>query len=329
MKQERGRQTAKAVADRFSWESFLTSTGLQLRDLVLPVFVSDKPKTNTDSIPGVMVSSVDNIVSTIEVAATYGISKVILFGIPKARDEAGSGAFGNDGIIQHSLRSIRSSFGDRITVISDVCVCQYNRSGHCGAVRANGSIDNDKSLQILAKIATSHAEAGADVIAPSSMMDGQVLAIRSELESKGFADKEILSYSAKHSSALYAPFRSTAYYDDSRKFGVDKSSYQVSYANPRQTMREIAEDIAEGADMVMIKPALWYLDLVAEAKSRFQIPIVVQNVSGEYAMIKAASLDGFVDEAEWRAISVAAMKRAGADLIITYFALDIAKQLCK
>jgi porphobilinogen synthase len=262
-----------------------------------------------------------------------GISSIILFGIPKERDSAGSSAADKGGIVQQAARVIKSNFGRSVSVMTDVCVCQYNLSGHCGMAttdgggssRRRGRIDHDSTLEMLSRIAASHAEAGADVVAPSSMMDGQVYAIKSALNVHGFKTTKVLSYSAKHLSALYTPFRSAAFAWS--RSSIDKSSYQVSYANPRQVMMEIETDIAEGADMVMIKPALAYLDLVRMVKDRFNFPVAVQNVSGEYAMIKAAAQRGWIDEEEWKARSLASIRRAGADMIISYFALDAAKYL--
>jgi porphobilinogen synthase len=245
-----------------------------------------------------------------------------VFGIPKHRDSRGSAAADRQGIVQRAVREIKSVFGGSVNIVTDVCVCQYNLSGHCG-ILANNRVDNDATLKALAEIAASHAEAGADVIAPSSMMDGQVRAIKSALS--GFSKTMILSYSAKHASSLYTPFRSAAF--AKTKLRLDKSSYQVSYTNPRQVLLEIETDINEGADMVMIKPALVYLDLVRMVKDKFGYPVAVQNVSGEYAMIKAAGMRGWVDEEEWKICSVASIKRAGADKIISYFALDVAKYL--
>jgi porphobilinogen synthase len=219
---------------------------------------------------------------------------------------------------------IKAEFGARLKVITDVCLCQYNTTGHCGITVGNGRVDNDKTLEVLARVAESQAEAGADVVAPSSMMDGQVHAIRTRLDDAGL-QAEILSYSAKHASSLYAPFRSAAF--ASSKTKIDKMAYQVSYANPRQAMREVEADIEEGADMVMIKPALAYLDLIRKAKDAFDFPIAAQNVSGEYAMIKAAGMRGWIDEEEWKVNTIGSIKRAGADTIISYFAEDIAKYL--
>ena len=276
------------------------------------------------SMPGMAVTPVQKISQHMQSIVDSGISSVIIFGIPKSRDAIGSSASDRKGIVQDAIREIKSSFGSAVIVATDVCVCQYNLTGHCGLVSHDGKVDNDATLKVLAKIAASHAEAGADVIAPSAMMDGQVYAIKKELHSLGL-DASVLSFSAKHASSLYTPFRSAAFARMSKR--LDKSTYQVSYTNPRLALHEIETDINEGADMVMIKPALMYLDLVRMAKNKFNYPIAVQNVSGEYAMIKAAAMRGWINEEEWKVCSLVSIKRAGADKIISYFVLDVAKYL--
>lgn len=294
--------------------------GLRKEHLIFPVFVSDR-QGSIGSMPGMSVMPVEKVADYVQTIAGAGISSIIMFGIPKSRDSNGSPAADKNGIVQQAVRAIKSGFGNSMNITTDVCVCQYNLSGHCGILHS-GRVDNDATLEVLAEIAKSHAEAGADVVAPSSMMDGQVHTIKNALG--GFATK-ILSYSAKHASSLYTPFRSAAF--AKARLQIDKSSYQVSYANKRQAMMEIETDINEGADMVMIKPALAYLDLVRMAKDRFNFPIAVQNVSGEYAMIKAAAMRGWIDEEEWKACSIASIRRAGADRIISYFSLDVARYL--
>jgi porphobilinogen synthase len=273
--------------------------------------------------PGMSMTPVEKVEQHVQSVVDSGISSVIIFGIPKSRDRKGSSAFDKKGVVQRATRAIKSGFGRSVNVTTDVCICQYNLSGHCGII-AKGRVDNDATLHVLAKIAASHAAAGADVVAPSSMMDGQVHAIRGALYANGLKPM-ILSYSAKHASSLYTPFRSVAF--AKAKSRLDKSLYQVSYANPRQVLMEIETDINEGVDMVMIKPALAYLDLVRMVKDRFKCPVAVQSVSGEYAMIKAAAVRGLVDEEDWKVSSIASIKRAGADRIISYFALDVAKYL--
>jgi porphobilinogen synthase len=298
----------------------LALSGLRREHLVCPVFVSERQQVEVSAMPDMPIVSAGGIAGRVQEIADAEIPSIILFGIPKSRDGDGSGA--QYSVVQHAVREIKSAFGRSIDIITDVCLCQYNLSGHCGIIK-NGSVDNDLTLSALAQIAKSHADAGADVVAPSAMMDGQVRAIRDALDSSGHSTR-ILSYSAKHASSLYTPFRSAAF---AKKGAIDKSSYQVSYANPKQAMREIAQDIAEGADMVMVKPGLAYLDLVRRAKEQFSAPVAVQNVSGEYAMIKAAARRGWIDEEQWKIASIAAMRRAGADRIISYFALDVARHL--
>lgn len=305
--------------DYFS--DYLKLCGLQKENLISPLFVSENP-AEIGSMPGLSISSLRDLEERLEKVVEKGIRSVIIFGVPTTRTATGSVAL-ND-IVQKGLKNIRANFGSQLTLLTDVCVCQYNTSGHCGILDEYGKIDNDRTLELLAQIAASHVEAGADIVAPSAMMDGQVQAIRTALDIRGLR-AGILSYSAKHSSSLYAPFRTVAFARS--MVALDKSTYQVSYANPRQAMREIEADIEEGADMVMIKPALTYLDLIRQAKDTFDFPIAAQNVSGEYAMIKAAAMKGLIDEEEWKVNVVGSIKRAGADRIISYFAADIAEYL--
>ena len=310
----------QAEQDDERYRRIFAEVGLHNEHLISPVLVSDK-RGDIELMPGISVTPVEKVVDHTQSILDVGINSIIIFGIPKARDDKGLPAANRDGIVQQATRAIKAGFGTAINIITDVCVCQYNLSGHCG-ILYDHTIHNDGTLKMLAEIATSHAEAGADVVAPSSMMDGQVKVIKSALE--GFKTK-ILSYSAKHASSLYMPFRSAAFAKP--KTQIDKSSYQVSYANPRQVLREIETDINEGADMVMIKPALAYLDLVRMVKDRFRFPLAVQNVSGEYAMIKAAAMHHWIDEIEWKVYSIASIKRAGADRIISYFSPEAAKYL--
>jgi porphobilinogen synthase len=306
----------QAVAD------VLSLAGLKLEHLICPLFVSEREQGSISAMPGTPIATVHEVAKHVQAIADAGIPSIIVFGIPKSRDGDGSAAGMQNGVVQRAVRDVKSAFGRSVSIVTDVCLCQYNLSGHCGILK-NNKVDNDATLSALAQIATSHAEAGADIVAPSAMMDGQVQAIRKALDANGYSAR-ILSYSAKHASSLYTPFRSAAF---AKKGAMDKSSYQVPYASPRQAMREIAQDIEEGADMVMIKPGLAYLDLVKRAKEQFAMPVAVQNVSGEYAMIKAAAARGWVDEEEWKIASIAAMRRAGADRIISYFALDVARHL--
>jgi porphobilinogen synthase len=316
-------QRQNIFSDEESYKKIFASSGLCKSDLVFPVFVSDSPSM-IKSMPGMAVTPIQKITQRMQSIVDGGISSVIIFGIPKSRDPIGSSAFDRKGIVQEAIKEIKSSFGRAMSVATDVCICQYNLTGHCGIASNDGKVNNDATLKILAKIAVSHAEAGADIIAPSAMMDGQVYAIKKELYNRGL-DASVLSFSAKHASSLYTPFRSAAFAKTTKR--LDKSSYQVSYTNSRLALREIETDIYEGADMVMIKPALMYLDLVRMAKNKFNYPVAVQNVSGEYAMIKAAAMRGWIDEEEWKVCSLVSIKRAGADKIISYFVLDVAKYL--
>ncbi|HEX2013814.1 MAG TPA: porphobilinogen synthase [Nitrososphaera sp.] len=296
--------------------------GLRKSHLVLPVFVSEQ-RGPIKSMPGISVTGLQGVLQHVESIVGAGISSIILFGIPRNRNADGSAAADKEGIVQRAAREVKSGFGNSVSIVTDVCICQYNFSGHCGLVRG-GKVDNDLTLRTLAEIASSHAEAGVDIVAPSSMMDGQVQAIKKALKDQGLTAK-ILSYSAKHASSLYAPFRSAAFARPSLR--LDKSSYQISYANPREVLREVEGDIKEGADMVMIKPALAYLDLVTMTKDHFDIPVAVQSVSGEYAMIKAAAMKGWINEDDWKVLTIASIRRAGADRIISYFSLDVAAYL--
>ena len=303
--------------------------------MVLPIFVQEKEEQELEiqCMPGTARVSMRKLTDHIQSILNVGLSSIIIFGIPTQRDKNGSAAANKNGVVQKALRKIKKEFGDALNTITDVCLCQYNMSGHCGlvadpGVNDPGAVDNDSTLSLLADTALSHAEAGADIVAPSAMMDGQVYTIRNSLNQNGFRRIKILSYSAKHCSSLYTPFRNAAYSGDIHDYNkIDKSSYQVSYASRRQILREIEADIAEGADMVMIKPAIAYLDLVCMIKEKLGFPIAVQNVSGEYAMIKAAALHGWINEEEWKVNSVASIKRSGADKIISYFAKDIARYL--
>ncbi len=298
---------------------------LSASDLICPVFVQEglsRPE-EISSMPGMMRLPLDRLMEEVRQIKSLGIPAVIVFGIPTKKDEAGSPAFDDDGIVQKAVSLIRKEFRDDLAVITDVCLCQYTTHGHCGLV-SDGSIDNDRSIETLAKIAVSHARAGADIVAPSAMMDGQVRAIREGLDSNGFTDVAIMSYSAKHASALYTPFRDAAH--SAPQFG-DRKSYQLSPANPREAIREIELDIKEGADIVMVKPAIAYLDLIQLAKQMFDVPVAAYSVSGEYALVKAAGKQGLIDEDAVVMEFLTSIKRAGADIIITYFAKQAASIL--
>jgi len=308
------------------YEEILKSVGLRKEHLVYPIFVDERESSIPDrnSMSGIMKISRRKIKRYIQAIINLGIQSIIVYGIPVRRDRNGSLAAYKDGLVQGAIRDIKKEFGDLLTIISDVCVCQYNLSGHCGLVIDGSEVDNDSTLKVLAAIALSHAEAGTDVVAPSAMMDGQVISIRNALNIEGFHKVKILSYSVKTSSSLYSPFRSVTFckgiYNNIK---IDKSSYQIAYANSNQILREIESDILEGADMVMIKPGIANLDLVTKIKEKLSFPLAVQNVSGEYAMVKAAAMHGWINEEGWKVASIAALRRAGADKIISYFGLDI------
>lgn len=299
-------------------------TRISPQDFVQPVFVREGEgvKEEIRSMPGVYRFSVDMLDTEIDEIRELGIQAVMLFGLPLSKDELGKEAYNNNGIVQKAIRHIRELVDDPV-IITDVCLCQYTSHGHCGIVR-NGEIINDASLELLAKTALSHAEAGADIVAPSAMMDHQVRAIRKALDSFNFENIGIMSYSAKYASAFYGPFREAA--DSSPSFG-DRRSHQMDIANSREAMKEIAIDIQEGADIIMIKPAMLYLDIVKQARQRFDSPIAAFSVSGEYSMIKTAAQNGLVDEERAIIETLTSIKRAGADITITYFAKDAAKML--
>jgi porphobilinogen synthase len=309
----------------------LEAVGIQKRHLILPVFVQERQEEGEEELqiammPGITKIPLNKVTQRIHAIVDAGITSIIMFGIPKKIDERGSSASSTDGVVQQALRKIRKEYGSQLNVITDVCLCQYNTSGHCGLVN-NNKVDNDSTLDSLSKIALSHAEAGADTVAPSSMMDGQVYSIRKILKRHGFQKIKILSYSVKQLSSLYTPFRSAAFSKMCKFNVIDKSSYQVSYTNRRQILREVETDIGEGADMVMIKPGITSLDIICMIKENFDFPIAVQNVSGEYAMIKAAAMHGWINEEDWKVSSIASIKRSGADMIVSYFSVDVSRYL--
>ncbi len=299
-------------------------TRLDLADVVYPLFVcsGDGVEAPLEGLPGIAQRSVDRLCDEAEEAHRLGIGAVLLFGIPEAKDEAASGAYDDDGVVQRSLRALRAR-APGLVLVTDVCLCEYTSHGHCGVVR-DGDVDNDLSLELLARTATSHVEAGADVVAPSDMMDGRVGAIRGALDSEGFERVPILAYSAKYASAFYGPFREVA--ESTPEFG-DRRGYQMDPANVREALRECELDVAEGADAIMIKPALPYLDVIRAARERFDMPVAAYNVSGEYAMVKAAAARGWLDERQAALECLTAIKRAGADLIVTYWARELAEWL--
>ena len=292
-------------------------------DLILPLFVVPGfgVEREVPSMEGVFQQSVDKVVERATLARDRGIPAVLLFGIPEQKDPDGSDAWRSDGVVQTAVRRIKAE-ADDLLVITDVCLCEYTDHGHCGVVD-EGQVLNDATLDLLAKEALSHAEAGADIVAPSDMMDGRVDTIRQALDQDGYEDVPILSYAAKFCSAFYGPFRDAA--ESAPQFG-DRRTYQMDPANRREALREVALDVEEGADMVMVKPALPYLDVIREVRDVFSVPVAAYQVSGEYAMIKAAAAKGWIDEDRAVAESITSIKRAGADLIITYYALDIASK---
>ncbi len=295
---------------------------LSLDDLIVPIFVDENISSPKEirSMPNYYRIPIEGLSKEVGECVDLGLRTFILFGIPSYKDEIGSSAFDKNGVIQKAVRKIKDDFPD-VVIVTDVCLCEYTTHGHCGVVR-NGKILNDETLPILGKIAVSHAEAGADIVAPSGMMDGMVRAIRSALDEEGFTDVAIMSYSAKYASNFYTPFREAA--DSGYKFG-DRRSYQMDFHNSDEALREVELDLKEGADIVMVKPALAYLDIVRRVKERFGVPTCAYNVSGEYAMVKASSIQGWLDERSTVYEILTCIKRAGADLVITYHAKDFAK----
>ena len=302
-------------------------TRLSVDQLVYPLFVAPGRGVQEEigSMPGVCHWSVDTVTGEASRAADLGIPAVLLFGLPEAKDEAGSGAFAADGIVQQAARAIKRAVPE-LLVIADTCVCEYTSHGHCGVLASDGDPDvrNDPTLEVLALTAVSQAEAGVDVVAPSDMMDGRVGAIRRALDERGLEHVAVLSYAAKYASAFYGPFREAA--DSAPQFG-DRRTYQMDPPNVREALREIALDLEEGADAVMVKPALAYLDVIREARERFDVPLAAYNVSGEYAMVKAAAARGWLDERRVTLEILTGIARAGADILITYHAKDLARWL--
>ncbi len=299
-------------------------TRLSIDDFIYPMFVvfgKDK-KEEISAMPGIFRLSLDLLVEQAKQIHRLGIGAVILFGIPQTKDELGSSGYDDDGVVQTAVRAVKDSVPD-LVVITDVCLCEYTSHGHCGIV-SDGKIMNDPTLELLARMALSHAKAGADIVAPSDMMDGRVGFIRRALDDEGFFDVPIMSYAAKYASSFYGPFREAA--GSAPAFG-DRRSYQMPPANVREALREVELDIDEGADIIMIKPALPYLDVIRRVRDRFDIPIAAYHVSGEYAMIKAAAKNGWIDGERVMMESLVSIKRAGADLILTYFAPDAARLL--
>ena len=300
-------------------------TTLSPKDFICPVFVQEglKERVQVQSMSEIERLPLSDVNAEVEKIIDLGIPAIMLFGIPTQKDESGSSAFDDSGIVQKAISQIREKFGDKIVIMADVCLCQFTSTGHCGIIQGD-KIDNDISLVTLAKIAISQAKAGVDTVSPSAMMDGQVSAIRKALDGAGFTDVSIMSHSAKHRSNFYSPFRDAA--ECAPKFG-DRKTYQVPYTNAREAMMEVETDIEEGVDIVMIKPALSYLDLIAETRRKFNVPVSAYSVSGEYALVKAASQLGYVDEKEITLEILHSIKRAGADMIVTYFAKSASRFL--
>ena len=299
-------------------------TSLSVNDFIYPLFVvpGSSVRQPVTSMPGVFQLSIDELVKEATQVRDLGIPSILLFGIPAAKDEIGSGAYAQDGIVQQAVEELKEKVKD-LLVVTDVCMCEYTSHGHCGVVK-EGEVDNDASLDLIARSALSHAEAGADMVAPSDMMDGRVGVIRARLDENGFSHIPIMAYAAKYASSFYGPFRDAA--QSTPQFG-DRRSYQMDPANVKEAMREISLDIQEGADIIMVKPALAYLDVIRLASEEFDVPLAAYNVSGEYSMVKAAAEKGWLDGQRVMMEVLTSIKRAGADIIITYFAKDAVKEL--
>jgi porphobilinogen synthase len=299
-------------------------TRLSVEQLIYPLFIAEgiqEPRA-ISSMPGIMQWPVEHVGREVERVAKLGIPAVLLFGIPSEKDEVGSQAYATQGVVQQAIQRIKADSPD-ILVITDVCLCEYTSHGHCGVIR-NGDVHNDESLGLLSRMALSHVEAGADIVAPSDMMDGRIGTIRHALDEHGFSQTPVMAYSAKFASGFYGPFREAA--DSTPQFG-DRRSYQMDSANAREALREVELDIAEGADIVMVKPAMPYLDIIRQVRDYCDLPIAAYNVSGEFSMIKAAAQNGWIDERRVVMEVLTGIRRAGADMIITYFAPDVAQWL--
>ena len=299
-------------------------TELSVNDLIYPLFVvhGSGVRMEISSMPGCFRVSVDELVREAAEVRDLGIPGILLFGLPESKDEVGSEAYAPNGIIQQAVKAVKSAVSD-LLVVTDVCLCEYTSHGHCGIVK-DGRVANDETVELLAKIAVSHARSGADIVAPSDMMDGRVAAIREALDEDGFGDAAIMAYSAKYASAFYGPFREAA--ECAPQFG-DRKTYQMDPANAREALKEVSLDIAEGADIVMVKPALAYLDVIRQVKDATDVPVAAYNVSGEYSMVKAAAQNGWLDERKAVMEILTSIKRAGADIILTYHAKDAANWL--
>ncbi|WP_141431867.1 porphobilinogen synthase [Bacillus sp. 03113] len=304
--------------------ALVRETHLHTEDFIYPIFVAEGKniKVEVPSMPGVFQLSIDHLTEEMDEVVSLGIKSVLLFGIPIEKDECGKEAYHDHGIVQEATRFIKQNYPD-VIVIADTCLCEYTSHGHCGVIE-NGKVLNDPSLELLVKTAVSQASAGADIIAPSNMMDGFVAAIRAGLDKAGFEETPIMSYAVKYSSAFYGPFRDAA--DSAPQFG-DRKAYQMDPANRLEAFREAESDVSEGADFLIVKPGMPYLDIVRDVKNHFHVPVVIYNVSGEYSMVKAAAQNGWIEEKKIVLEMLVGMKRAGADLIITYFAKDAVRWL--
>ena len=317
---------SRRIRGKEVFRTMVRETSLSVNDLIYPMFSAfgtgiRKP---ISSMPGIYQQSIENIVAEAQEAYELGIPAVLLFGIPEVKDAVGSDAYSDTGIIQETIRALKKQVPG-LAVITDVCMCEYTDHGHCGIIK-NGDVDNDETLELLAKEALSHAQAGADMVAPSDMMDGRIAAIRERLDDNGFANIPVMSYAVKYASGYYGPFREAA--ESTPQFG-DRRSYQMDPANRLEALREAQMDVEEGADIIMVKPGLPYLDIVRDLRNEFNLPVAVYNVSGEYGMIKAAAQMGWIDEERVTMETMYSFKRAGADLIITYHAMEVAKLLHK
>jgi porphobilinogen synthase len=305
----------------------VAETRLGVDDLVAPLFVREAVSEPVPivSMPGQFQHTVSSLVAECKRVASLGIPAVVLFGVPATKDPTGSGAWDPDGVVQQALAEVRATVGDELVLIADLCLDEYTDHGHCGVLAADGTVDNDATLELYQHVAVAQARAGADIVAPSGMMDGQVAAIRSALDRDGFAEVPVLAYAAKYASALYGPFREAV--DVTIAGGGDRRAYQQDPANRRQALDEVELDIAEGADMIMVKPALTNLDVIADLRRRVTVPICAYQVSGEYAMVRAAGERGWIDPAAVAAEQVLSIKRAGADFVLTYFAEELAEAI--
>jgi porphobilinogen synthase len=317
---------ARRIRGKEVFRNMVRETSLSVNDLIYPMFSAAGRgiRKEVSSMPGIYQQSIEHIVEEAQAAHEQGVPAVLLFGIPEKKDAVGSGAYARDGIIQETIRALKKEVPG-LAVITDVCMCEYTDHGHCGIIRDN-DVDNDATLELLCKEALSHAQAGADMVAPSDMMDGRVGAIRETLDKNGFSHIPIMSYAVKYASGYYGPFREAA--ESTPQFG-DRRSYQMDPGNRLEAIREAQMDVEEGADIIMVKPGLPYLDIVREMRNEFNLPVAVYNVSGEYSMIKAAAKMGWIDEDRVTMETMLSFKRAGADLILTYHAMEVAKLLHK